>query len=90
MSRHLQRTATTAAAMISMTFTSYVSASPFASRSSSAESRDRLIVALSPEQAQACRRERQSLQQQLSQCGSNDQCRRNVQAAIDAHNARCR
>lgn len=51
---------------------------------------DGLVVALTQEQAKQCEAERQALQQQLNQCGSDAKCRAAVQAAIDSHNQRCR
>ena len=48
-----------------------------------------IVLALSPQEAAQCQQERAQLSQQLSQC-NNDACRRQLQAAIAAHNARCR
>jgi hypothetical protein len=48
-----------------------------------------IVLALSPQQAAQCQQEQAQLSQQLSQC-NNDACRRQLQAAIAAHNARCR
>jgi hypothetical protein len=46
------------------------------------------IQAATPQQAQ-CQAEQAQLSQQMSQC-NNNACRQQVQAAIAAHNARCR
>jgi hypothetical protein len=48
-----------------------------------------IVLALSPQEAAQCQQEQAQLSQQLSQC-NNDACRRQLQAAIAAHNARCR
>lgn len=96
MNMHVQRTkaAIAAAVMLNMAIASSVLAAPAAAppeaQPQAISAGGPLILALSPEQAKACEREWQALQQQLNQCGSNEQCRRSVQAAIDAHNARCR
>jgi hypothetical protein len=47
-----------------------------------------IILALTQEQAAECERERQALLARLNQC-TTDECRREVQKEIDAHNARC-
>ncbi len=48
------------------------------------------LLALTEEQTRACQAEAQALAQRLQQCGNDQQCRQSIQAAIDAHNARCR
>lgn len=55
-----------------------------------AASRDATLVAMSADQQRACEAERQALQQQLNQCGADQQCRQRLQAAIASLNARCR
>ncbi len=47
-----------------------------------------IVLALSDEEQQQCQQEAARLEQQLDAC-TDDQCRQQVQAAIDAHNARC-
>ncbi len=47
-----------------------------------------IILALTQEQAAACEQERQALLAKRDQC-TTDECRREVQKEIDAHNARC-
>jgi hypothetical protein len=48
------------------------------------------LLALTDEQVRVCQAEAQSLNQQLQQCGNDQQCRQRLQAAIQEHNARCR
>jgi len=47
-----------------------------------------IILALTQEQAAACEQERQALLAKRDQC-TTDECRKEVQKEIDAHNARC-
>ena len=54
-----------------------------------AQSAPTVILALTDAQYQQCQAEAQSLNQQLAQCGSDQSCRANLQAAIAAHNSRC-
>jgi hypothetical protein len=46
------------------------------------------LAALTQEQMAACEQERQALLERLKKC-TTDECRRDVQKDIDAHNARC-
>jgi hypothetical protein len=48
-----------------------------------------VLAQLSPAEYAACQAEEARLYQQLGQCPT-DACRQQLQAAINAHNARCR